>query len=362
MLTQGKPCATNAAAVHAARAVALFLVAWLCIMVAAPWAWAAPTVPTTSAVKTTLACTQTTINAWPNLALEPLNATTWWVRGQDGDSDARNGGLTSHLLLVADGQRLWLLGAGPSPTFARALACTVQRDLKRSITDVVTPWAHAELALGASGWPQARHWAHADVARAMRARCARCEARMRQRLDTRASDLGAQPVRIPSHTFAGASGRLGPMRWWRLWRDPSTAVTVFDVPDAKQPLLSAHGLVWVGTTPDVRDSTVAALQAGLQSLLALPPLRDHHRQPRRLIGEQGPSDAPMDATLAAQMGYLKALAKAVAHVQALGGDGLAVPSTLPGVAQHMTQSTQHQLNWQRAWRQAEDASFAPLKR
>jgi hypothetical protein len=336
--------------------------AWLCIMIAAPWAWATPAGPKSSTGKSTLPCTQATINAWPNLSLESLSNTTWWVRGQEGDSDARNRGLTSHLLLVADGRRLWLLGSGPSPAFARALACIVQRDLQRTITDVVTPWARAELALGASGLPRARHWAHADVARAMRERCARCEARMRQRLDTHAADLGAKPVRIPSHTFAGASGRLGPMRWWRLWRDPSTAVTVFDVPHAKQPVLTAHGLVWVGSTPDVRDSTVAALQAGLQSLAALPTLRDNDRQPRRLIGEQGPSDAPMDATLAAQMGYLKALATAVADVQALGGDGLTVPNTLPGVAQHLTQSPQHQLNWQRAWRQAEDASFAPLKR
>jgi hypothetical protein len=336
---------------------------WLALTVlAVAWIGQAQAAPPT--VEPARACASAKLEAWPTVKLTALNATTWWVPAVASESDAANRGHTSHLLLVAQGKRLWLVGAGPSPAFAQALTCATQRELGRPITDVITPWAHAELALGASGLPQARHWAHVDVVRAMRERCARCEARMRQRLDVRSDDLGPKPVRIPEHTFQGTSGQLGPLRWWRLWRDTSTAVTVFARGDAQRTVLTAHGLVWVGAAPDLRDSTVASMQLGLRALAALPPMQGaapNSFKPLTLFGEQGPpEDVPVRA-LDQHLAYLQALSLAVEQAQAQGTDGLTVPTSLPSIPSHLTQSPQHALNWQRAWRQAEDALLAPPK-
>jgi hypothetical protein len=81
----------------------------------------------------------------------------WWVRGARGDADANNRGAVSNLLIVRGRRRVWAIGSGPSPAFGRALGCVVQRDVGQAITDVVSPWPHPELVLGAAGLLRARH-------------------------------------------------------------------------------------------------------------------------------------------------------------------------------------------------------------
>ena len=77
----------------------------------------------------------------------------WWVRAVHGDADADNRGVVSNLLIVRDGPRVWAVGL-----------------------------------------PLARHWAHGDVADAMRRQCARCVTRLRQRLGSAAADLRRRGV------------------------------------------------------------------------------------------------------------------------------------------------------------------------
>jgi hypothetical protein len=275
----------------------------------------------------------------------------WWVRAERGDADASNRGAVSNLLIVRDGRRVWAVGSGPSPAFGRALGCVVRRALGQPITDVISPWPHPELVLGAAGLPQARHWAHVDVAQAMRRQCARCVMRLRQRLGSAAADLGPAHggVRLPQRWLRGSSGQLGPLNWWRLQRAPGAPVTVWQV--RKSGVLTAHGLLWAGDAPDLRDSRIDAMQAATQRLTELA------RGATQLMGEQG-EPAALDE-LQAHVAYWKALDEAVRSSQSRGEDATTVPAALPDVDASRTKGTAHALNWQRAWRHAEDASLQP---
>lgn len=278
----------------------------------------------------------------------------WWVRAERGDADASNRGVVSNLLIVRDGRRVWAVGSGPSPAFGRALGCVVRRDIGQPITDVISPWPHPELVLGAAGLPQARHWAHADVAAAMRRQCARCVIRLRQRLGAAATDLGpAGPansrVRLPERMLRGLSGRLGALDWWRLQRAPGVPVTVWQV--RRGGVLTAHGLLWAGDAPDLRDSRVEAMRDATQQLAAIA------RHATTLMGEQG--EPARAGELDAHSVYWSALDAEVRNAQSRGDDATTVPTTLPGVDASRTRGTAHALNWQRAWRHAEDASLQP---
>lgn len=275
----------------------------------------------------------------------------WWVRGARGDADATNRGVVSNLLIVRDGQRVWAIGSGPSPAFGRALGCVVQRQTGRAITDVISPWPRPELVLGAAGLPRARHWAHADVAQAMRQQCARCVARLRQRLGAAAVDLGPvnSRVRMPERMLRGDRGELGPLRWWRLSRASDVPVTLWQV--RRSGVMTAHGLLWAGDAPDLRDSRVDALRAATQQLALMA------RDATSLLGEQGEPARP--AELEAHIGYWNALDAAVRSAQSRGDDATTVPTPLPGVDASRTKGTAHALNWQRAWRHAEDEALQP---
>jgi hypothetical protein len=274
-----------------------------------------------------------------------------WVRGERGDADASNRGRVSNMLVVRDGARVWLVGSGPSRAFARSLACVVRRELGHGPTDVISPWPRPELVLGAAALPGARHWAHADVARALRTQCTRCIARLRSRLGAAARDLGADAgiVRAPSRLLHGAQGSLGPFDWWRVERTPGVPLTLWRVRAAG--VVSAHGLVWAGDAPDLRDSTVASMQAATQRLQAI------SADARWVLGEQGAPTASHEVEQ--HRAYWAALDAAVQRHQAQALEETLVPRDLPGVDAARLQGTAHTLNWQRAWRQAEDAALRP---
>lgn len=287
-----------------------------------------------------------------SIVLAPQAPGVWSVHAQRGEANPDNRGFVANLLVVRDGARVWLIGSGPSPRFARALACRVRETVGRGVTDVVSPWPRPELVLGARAFGRARHWAHAEVAQAMRSQCADCVARLRQRLGVAAADLGARPARLPDHLLHGASGRLGPFDWWRVQRAPGITVTFWHVRGAA--LMTAQGLLWAGGLPDLRGSDLAHLLAATRQLRAIvaaaaPALR--------LLGEQGALTGL--AQVDAHLHYWDALAAAIDAAQASGGDGTQTSQALPGVDAVQLSSLAHELNWQLAWRQAEDAAFAP---
>lgn len=286
------------------------------------------------------------LEPWPSAARG-----VWWVRAERGEADASNRGVVSNLLIVRDGRRVWAVGSGPSPAFGRALGCVVRREIGQAITDVISPWPRPELVLGAAGLTQARHWAHADVARAMRKQCARCVMRLRQRLGAAAVDLGpaGAAVRLPERGLRGSSGQLGPFDWWRQQRAPGVPITVWQL--RRHGVLTAHGLLWAGDAPDLRDSRLDAMRAATQQLARIA------RGPTTSLGEQG---APARADeLDAHIAYWNALDAEVRRAQSRGDDATTVQTTLPGVDPSRTNGAAHALNWQRAWRHAEDESLRP---
>lgn len=295
----------------------------------------------------------------PTMRIESVAPGVWWIPGAPGDADARNRGAISNLLAVRDGQRLWLLGSGPSPSWGRALGCQLRRRSGLAVTDVIAPWSRPELVLGQTGLRAPRHWAHADVIAAMRTRCAHCIERLRLRLGDAAADLAGVQAAIPTRALQGARGQLGPWRWWRLARSPDTAVTVWALPRAG--LVSAHGLLWSDGVPDLRDATLLTFSASLQALTELETTLKLAASALRWLPEQGPwlpSGAP-----ARERDYIEALRQAARA--AVEGAGLEtdppppLPVPWPEPGSDLARDLRHGLNWQRAWREAEAGAFEP---
>lgn len=282
------------------------------------------------------------------VTLQPLADGLWRVPARPGDADAGNRGQVANLLVATAGGRLWLLGSGPTPAFGRRLARTLHARWGERALTVVSPWPHPELVLGVAGLGgDTVHVAHADVARQMAQRCAACVERLRARLGTAAVDLGeGDPVHLPTSLLRGEHGGLGPWRWWRLQRADDVTVTVWQ--HMASGLVAAPGLLGDGGPPDGRDADLRQLAAATAALATLPGMPPAHGW----IGDQGDVQGIEAARIAAA--YWRALQQAVDAALERGDDGQAVPATLPGIARHVTAHPRHALNWQRAWRQAED--------
>lgn len=283
------------------------------------------------------------------LQFQPLAPGLWWLPASPGDTDAHNRGQVSNLLLAVQGRRVWLLGSGPTAAFGRRLACEVQRQWGLPISDVISPWPHPELVLGVAGLGTARHWGHADVAKAMRQRCPHCVTRLRQQLGAAAVDMAAEdPIHLPQRLLHGATGRLGPWRWWRLGRGNGFPVTVWQW--QQSPVRVAQGLLWGAGAPDARDADVQVLARSTQRLLELPGI-DRTAGPTLWLGEQGPPAANLPAR---HRVYWRDLLQAVTAAQ-VRGELETAPAAPP--AQLRADDPRHALNWQRAWRQLEAGAF-----
>lgn len=279
----------------------------------------------------------------PALTFTALAPGLWLVPAAAGDADERNRGQVSNLFVALDGQRVWLLGSGPSPRFGRRLACQVRQLLGRPVTDVISPWPHPEAVLGLAGLGPVRSWAHAEVAAAMRRQCAHCVPRLRARLAAAAVDLEADPVRVPKLTVRGTDGRLGPWRWWLMHRSPDQPVSVWQF--RAVPLGLAPGLLWWPGVPDGRDADIRALAQATARLVPLAADPDW-----RWVGEQG---GPLPAGAAAhQARYWELLLQAVEQSLARGEADRGVPPPIAGLEREAADPL-HALNWQRAFRQLE---------
>lgn len=286
------------------------------------------------------------------LPLQRLAPGLWWVPAPAAEADAGNRGHAHAVLLARDGPRLWAVGSGATPVLGQRLRCTAQARLGQAVTDLLTPWAHAEAALGAAGLGAPRHWAHAAVAAAMAEQCVHCVERLRQRLGAAADDLGDDSIRLPQQLLQGAQGRVGPFDWWVLPRARGRVVTVLR--HRASGVAAAPGLLWGDGPPDTREADVALLQAALQRLPQLAPTA------QRWVGGSGPV---LDtAALRHQALYVQALRQAVQQAVVEGGAEtspaeLPAPGAQAGVAmlfKAWADHPRHALNWQRAWRQAED--------
>lgn len=283
----------------------------------------------------------------PRVQFEPLGSGLWRIPASDGEAGAANRGFVSQLLLARDGRRLWLLGSGPSPAFARALDCQVRQRFGVAVTDVVNPWARAELVLGNAGLPRARIWAHETVASTMAEQCPHCVDRLRERLGPAASDLGDAPARLPGRRFSGDHGRLGPFDWWALPRAPGRVATVWRHREAR--VTAAPGLLWFDGPPDGRDADIETLLASTRRLASLVPGRV------RWIGEAGAIAG--DDDVQAHVAYWQALVASASAAVARGEVQADVPVAGAWPAAWGLHP-RHALNWQRTWRQAEDRWLA----
>lgn len=295
----------------------------------------------------------------PDIPLEALGPDTWLMPGTPGDIRPANRGRVQPLLAHREGDRLWLLGSGATPRLGRAIRCRLEARAGQPVTDLINPWPRPEHVMGNRAFPRARIWAHAEVAATLQARCPRCIARLRAQLGRHGAELGPglHALRLPTDTVQGASGRLGPFRWWRLDRGEATPVTVWRLDAAA--LLWAPGLLWTADAPELRDATLAALEPSTEALQALLADAPPGGGTWRLVPEQGPLAGPeaVDATRA----YWRGLREAVDAAQARGATGTEAPPTaLPGVPAAWTTQARHALNWQRAWREREAASFDNL--
>ncbi len=279
-----------------------------------------------------------------------LGTDAWLVRGEAGEADEHNRGRVTNQVLARDGARLWLIGAGTTPAAARALACQVRQRLGRGISDVLVPYARGEQTLGLSGFAGARQWAHERVPELMRRQCAACVEMMRERLGAAAVDLGPNPIRIPAHVLRGTEGSAGPWQWWALPRADDQVALVLR--HRRQPLWLAPGWLWdEATPPDARSADVDKLGSATRRAAELAAADGTGA---RWVGEQGGvQDAGALPRVAA---YWAALQQAAAGPVARG-ELLGAAAPLPSLPPAWNTHPQHALNWQRAWRQAEDGQF-----
>lgn len=286
--------------------------------------------------------------AWAPVAVAPG---VWRFPAARGRSNRDNAGRVTQLVVVRDARRTWLIGSGPTPAEGQRLRCTIERTVGQPVTDVVNTRAHPELAMGNAAFAGARHWALPDVAAAMRERCPSCVEALRGQLGAAASALHVDDVRVPTHAVGSASartGRLGPFTWLAWPRAPGERALVLWLREKR--LVVAQGWLWAGALPDLRETALADVQAGLARLAGI-------ARGQRLLGEQG--GVADSAEVEHHRAYLHDLRR---HVDAALRRGDDVESVLghPFARRYLRiaeDTIQHALNVQRVWREREDAWF-----
>ncbi len=285
----------------------------------------------------------------PMPAWAPVDRDLWMLQSHAGDATVANRGLVANLLLAREGDRLWLIGSGPSPAIARHALPGLRAAAGDGPIELISPWAHPESVLGVAGLAHHRHWSHADVAQEMQRRCPGCLQRLAVRMGSASEDLtvpgSPDPIRIPEHRFSGEAGALGPFDWHRRHRAEDVTVIVWR--HRRSGLVHAPGLVWGDAPPDGRDADTVMLAQALRSL------RDwgRNRGVARWVGQQG--GVVSLGALEQAAAYWEGLNAVALEGQDRGDDGLTAPRALPGVPSHWMAHPVHALNWQRAWRQAE---------
>ncbi|MBS0445741.1 MAG: hypothetical protein JSR59_07310 [Proteobacteria bacterium] len=270
----------------------------------------------------------------------------WWLEAATGEPDPINGGVTTQLVAVRDGSRIWLVGSGPTPDQGRALAASVERMLGGAVTDLIATRAAPQLALGNVAFPAARRWALPETIAAMRERCETCSTRLRAELGAAGAGLRPELIRVPDRAIGarGAThGRLGPFAWLALERSPGEPVLVLR--HEADHVVIAQGLLWAGAVPDLRETRSDAMLASLHRLAAW-------AGASRLLGEQGGEGGRHD--VAQHVRYIEALRTATAAALQRGD---LEPVELPAWRDGAGYPLRHGVNAQRVWRELEPALF-----
>ena len=297
-----------------------------------------------AALQAAATCPTQPVQALPQL--EKLSPHLWRVAAARGDSNADNGGLASQLLLAVDGDALWLVGSGPTPDFAQALACAIRHALGRSVTDVINTRAVPELTLGNSAFPTARLWALPEVISAMQARCLQCLNRLKARIGAAGASL--QPDTIRAATQPVLSQPLGPFDWLTVERAPGERSLALR--HSSDHLVLAQGLLWSGDVPDLLDTQSEAMLTSWQTLLKF-------AGTDALLGEQG--DLARTSDLRQHIRYVEQL-RVLLWAQLQSGQTLVAPSAAQDLPEFQTlpsYRTRHPLNVQRVWAELEPKLF-----
>jgi hypothetical protein len=279
--------------------------------------------------------------------LHRLGPDTWWVAAARGTPDANNRGVTAQLLVARDGERLWLVGSGPTPDFGAALAVAIQQTTGRSVTDIIHTRAAPELAMGNAAFPPARLWALPEVARAMQARCLECQQKLKSQIGAAGVSLRPEAIRAPNlHVLVGTA-EIGPFDWRALPRDDGDAVLVLR--HRSDAVVLAQGLLWAGDVPDLRN-TGPALADSLRALQAW-------SAGQHLIGEQGGTAQTADIVL--HLTYIDALQQAVQQRLQRGEvwGGAISQIELPAFAHLPSYAARHAANVQHVWLAMEPLLF-----
>lgn len=283
------------------------------------------------------------------LQLERVSRHVWRVAAARGEPGPGNGGRVSQLVVVEDGPRLWLLGAGPTPAFGRQLDALLHQQFGRGATDLVITRASPTLALGSAGMAAERAWALDDVARAMAQRCTPCLQHLRQQLGGVDESLHPALIRIPTqwlHLNAGAFARLGPFTAWALPRAAGDRALVLR--HAEDRVMVAQGLLWIAGVPDLRDTDSSMMLASLQRLRRL-------SAACQVLGEQG--DVGRVRDIDRHLDYLAHLHQTIDCAQAQGRNEAEPAMLWPGFTPQGEDARLHAMNWQRVWREREALSL-----
>ena len=303
--------------------------------------------------------------AW-QLHWQALGPDLWWLEARAEEASAANRGQVAHLLLARHQGRLWMVGAGPSPRFARALQGALLRRWGRGVDELALTLAQPELVMAAKGFAQARVWTSVGLDRSLRERCGSCAARWKERLGAAATDLGpegAGAVRFADRLLEGREGRWGPWVWraWQVNQRDGLQVHGLLWWHAGAGVGFAPGLLWGSSPPDLRDADVRALRQAWPQWAAWAEQQAASSPARaRWLGQQG---APVggevwtaEAPVARYWQQIDEGASSQVGEGQLMAETPALDLLWPGASTPLGR-LRHELNWQRVWRQAEERLF-----
>lgn len=300
--------------------------------------------------------TNCSLQQWQALAPD-----LWILHGYEDNSNPGNQGRIGNIVFARENTggtpRGWLVGMGASEKMGQLLRCSLDRQLRMTVTDIVSARAHPESVLGASAFERAEHWALPQVAQAMRERCPKCSQQLALTLDQKS--IMTQKIAIPNKSirasaWAALAGKsittTGPFEVSEVMLNTQEWTTVFR--HSASGIWFAPGLVWAAhLTPDIRDADVYRIMMALELLL--------QHAPSIVIAEQGAiGDRQM---VASNLRYWKKLQMQTAEAIRMGATDanrqLGEPQQTANTSLQTLNQQRHSLNQQRVWRQLEQDYF-----